>query len=239
MTQIAQYLGTGKRKTSVARVILRPGDGQTWINGRTLEEYFPRADAPDDRDGAAPGRRRRGHLRPARPRARRRHRRPGRRVRHGIARALVEADPELRVRSSARASSRATPASSSARRPDCARRASARSSQALAASTARRHDERAARPAEQPRVVDGPVAQARGRDGHGLPSARSTRSNPGPISVRVTVSRPARGAVVPVPKAFRRGRRLASCREGVEARMRAVLVLALEATSRPCAQTPA
>ena len=39
----AQYQGTGKRKTSVARVILRPGDGATWINGRTIEEYFPRA----------------------------------------------------------------------------------------------------------------------------------------------------------------------------------------------------
>ena len=43
MSEIAQYLGTGKRKTSVARVILRPGDGKTWINGRTLDEYFPRA----------------------------------------------------------------------------------------------------------------------------------------------------------------------------------------------------
>jgi len=42
VSQIAQYLGTGKRKTSVARVILRPGDGSTWINGRTIEEYFPR-----------------------------------------------------------------------------------------------------------------------------------------------------------------------------------------------------
>ena len=42
MATPAQYLGTGKRKTSVARVILRPGDGKTWINGRTLEEYFPR-----------------------------------------------------------------------------------------------------------------------------------------------------------------------------------------------------
>jgi small subunit ribosomal protein S9 len=41
-TAPAQYLGTGKRKTSVARVILRPGDGKTWINGKTLEEYFPR-----------------------------------------------------------------------------------------------------------------------------------------------------------------------------------------------------
>ena len=43
MSQIAQYRGTGKRKTSVARVILRPGDGVTWVNGRTLDEYFPRS----------------------------------------------------------------------------------------------------------------------------------------------------------------------------------------------------
>src|SRR5918911_1708898 len=33
---------TGNRKTSVARVILRPGDGAWWINGRSLDEYFPR-----------------------------------------------------------------------------------------------------------------------------------------------------------------------------------------------------
>ena len=43
MSELATYRGTGKRKTSVARVILRPGDGTTWINGRTLEDYFPRA----------------------------------------------------------------------------------------------------------------------------------------------------------------------------------------------------
>ena len=43
MSEVAQYQGTGKRKTSVARVILRPGDGTTWLNGRTIEEYFPRA----------------------------------------------------------------------------------------------------------------------------------------------------------------------------------------------------
>jgi len=43
VSELAQYRGTGKRKTSVARVILRPGDGKTWINGRTLEDYFPRA----------------------------------------------------------------------------------------------------------------------------------------------------------------------------------------------------
>ncbi len=97
MTEKAQYAGTGKRKTSVARVILRPGDGKTWFNGRTLEEYFPRVihrtqvlaplkvaglegtfdirvrvhgGGPSGQAGA---------------------------VRHGIARALVEADPELRT----------------------------------------------------------------------------------------------------------------------------------------------
>jgi small subunit ribosomal protein S9 len=33
---------TGRRKTSVARVTLVPGTGQFRINGRTLEDYFPR-----------------------------------------------------------------------------------------------------------------------------------------------------------------------------------------------------
>ena len=36
MTELASYSGTGKRKTSVARVVLRPGDGTTWFNGRTI-----------------------------------------------------------------------------------------------------------------------------------------------------------------------------------------------------------
>jgi small subunit ribosomal protein S9 len=34
------YLGTGRRKTSVARVRVRPGAGNVTINGRALEEYF-------------------------------------------------------------------------------------------------------------------------------------------------------------------------------------------------------
>ena len=37
-----QYLGTGRRKTSVARVFLRPGTGKIEINGRPLDDYFPR-----------------------------------------------------------------------------------------------------------------------------------------------------------------------------------------------------
>ena len=36
-----QHLGTGRRKTSVARVFLRPGKGEIQINGRTFENYFP------------------------------------------------------------------------------------------------------------------------------------------------------------------------------------------------------
>lgn len=35
-----QYLGTGRRKTSVARVYLRPGRGKMTINGKTSEQYF-------------------------------------------------------------------------------------------------------------------------------------------------------------------------------------------------------
>ncbi len=37
----ADTLGTGRRKTSVARVRLRAGKGQITINGRELEHYFP------------------------------------------------------------------------------------------------------------------------------------------------------------------------------------------------------
>ena len=38
----ARYAATGKRKTAVARVILKPGTGAYEINGRTLDVYFPR-----------------------------------------------------------------------------------------------------------------------------------------------------------------------------------------------------
>ena len=97
MNQIAQYRGTGKRKTSVARVILRPGSGSTWFNGRTIEEYFPRvahrtlALAPlkvADAEGRYDIRVR---LQGGGPTGQ------AGAVRHGIARALVEADPSLRA----------------------------------------------------------------------------------------------------------------------------------------------
>jgi len=38
----ARYRATGKRKTAIARVTLRPGSGTYTINGRSLEAYFPR-----------------------------------------------------------------------------------------------------------------------------------------------------------------------------------------------------
>jgi small subunit ribosomal protein S9 len=93
----ARYGATGKRKSAVARVILRPGSGAYTVNGRQLDEFFPR------------------------PRLQKIARQPletagyGSRMdvvakihgggvssqagalRHGIARALVEADPTLRI----------------------------------------------------------------------------------------------------------------------------------------------
>lgn len=90
------FYGTGRRKTSVARVRLVPGNGNITINGKDVAEYFQRpvlemmVRAPlreaqvegrfdviaDVRGGGISGQ--------------------AGAVRHGIARALVEADPEIR-----------------------------------------------------------------------------------------------------------------------------------------------
>ena len=92
----ARYHATGKRKSAVARVILKPGEGTYRVNGRHLDEYFPRvllqrmAQQPLEAAGY--------HTRmdvvarihgggiSAQATA----------LRHGVARALVEADPALR-----------------------------------------------------------------------------------------------------------------------------------------------
>jgi small subunit ribosomal protein S9 len=37
-----QFYGTGRRKTSTARVFLRPGNGHIFVNGKPLEQYLPR-----------------------------------------------------------------------------------------------------------------------------------------------------------------------------------------------------
>jgi small subunit ribosomal protein S9 len=93
----ARYTATGKRKTAIARVILKPGSGEYTVNGKPLDEHFPRQTA------------------------RRNIRQPLETVgyesrmdvvaslhgggisaqagalRHGISRALIEADPNLRI----------------------------------------------------------------------------------------------------------------------------------------------
>jgi small subunit ribosomal protein S9 len=92
----ARYQATGKRKTSVARVILKPGTGAYVVNGRTLEDFFPRATLQkavrqpletagyeERMDVVA---RIHGGGVSAQAGA----------LRHGVARALVEADPNLR-----------------------------------------------------------------------------------------------------------------------------------------------
>ena len=40
MAELVQYYGTGRRKTSVARVYLRPGNGDYQVNGRPFNQYF-------------------------------------------------------------------------------------------------------------------------------------------------------------------------------------------------------
>ena len=97
MSTPAQYLGTGKRMTSVARVILRPGDGATWINGKSIQEYFPRqvhqmlATAPLKTAGLEGQYDLRVRLHGGGPSGQ------AGAMRHGIARALVEVNPELRA----------------------------------------------------------------------------------------------------------------------------------------------
>jgi small subunit ribosomal protein S9 len=92
----ARYKATGKRKSAIARVILKPGDGTYTINGKALDDYFPREtlrrtirqpletvgyqdrmDVVARMDGSGVSSQA-GALR------------------HGISRALLEADPNLR-----------------------------------------------------------------------------------------------------------------------------------------------
>ena len=92
----ARYRATGKRKTAIARVTLRPGSGTYLINGRTLEEHFPRSTLQrnirqpletvgyqERMDVVA---RLHGGGISAQAGA----------LRHGVSRALLEADPNLR-----------------------------------------------------------------------------------------------------------------------------------------------
>ena len=92
----ARYIATGKRKTAVARVILKPGTGAYTINGRELDTFFPRLGLQ---------RTARGPLETAGYESRmdvvaKIHgggvSAQAGALRHGVARALVDADPNLR-----------------------------------------------------------------------------------------------------------------------------------------------
>jgi small subunit ribosomal protein S9 len=40
MAELVEYYGTGRRKSSIARVFLRPGSGEFKVNGKPFERYF-------------------------------------------------------------------------------------------------------------------------------------------------------------------------------------------------------
>lgn len=42
MVEVVKYGGTGRRKSSIARVVLTPGTGKITINSREFMDYFPR-----------------------------------------------------------------------------------------------------------------------------------------------------------------------------------------------------
>src|SRR4051812_43349539 len=92
----ARYRATGKRKTAVARVTLLPGTGAYIINGKTLDEFFPRATLQrtirqpletvgyEDRMDVVASMHGGGVSAQAGA------------LRHGVSKALLEADPNLR-----------------------------------------------------------------------------------------------------------------------------------------------
>ena len=92
----ARYRATGKRKTAIARVTLRPGSGTYLVNGRALEEHFPRTtlqrnirqplEAVGFHERMDVVARLHGGGISAQAGA----------LRHGVSRALLEADPNLR-----------------------------------------------------------------------------------------------------------------------------------------------
>ena len=93
----ARYTATGKRKTAVARVTLKPGTGAYIINGKTLNEFFPRATLQrtirqpletvgyEDRMDVVASMHGGGVSAQAGA------------LRHGVSKALLEADPNLRT----------------------------------------------------------------------------------------------------------------------------------------------
>jgi len=92
----ARYQATGKRKRAVARVILKPGNGTYTVNGRELDQFFPRSTLQRTARGPLEtvGQQERMDV-VAKIHGGGVSSQAGA-LRHGIARALVEADPNLR-----------------------------------------------------------------------------------------------------------------------------------------------
>jgi small subunit ribosomal protein S9 len=96
MAQTQEFLGTGRRKTSIARVRLASGSGKITVNGRALENYFPvetqreTAISPLHRTDSASKFDARINVTGGGPSGQ------AGAVRHGIARALLQADANLR-----------------------------------------------------------------------------------------------------------------------------------------------
>ncbi len=95
-TQTQEFLGTGRRKTAVARVRLAPGTGKITVNGRAFEIYFPTdtlrgvVSSPLSRTDTASKYDVNINVKGGGP-----HGQAGA-VRHGIARALLEVDANHR-----------------------------------------------------------------------------------------------------------------------------------------------
>jgi len=80
-TKIPEYLGTGRRKTAIARVRLASGTGKITVNGRQFEKLFPAGNAALNRGATTDRYRFDGEIQCAHQRHRRRANGPGRRVR--------------------------------------------------------------------------------------------------------------------------------------------------------------
>jgi small subunit ribosomal protein S9 len=96
MSEVTEFLGTGRRKTAVARVRMAPGSGKILVNGRAFEVHFPmeslrtHASQPLAVTDTAAKFDLRVNVRGGGPMGQ------AGAVRHGIARALLKADPAYR-----------------------------------------------------------------------------------------------------------------------------------------------
>ena len=96
MAEIVEHPATGKRKTAIARIRMKPGSGKIEVNGRELEDYFPRPTARMIIDQPFQVTDRAGRFDVIVKVAGGGISAQASAIRHGISRALVNAEPELR-----------------------------------------------------------------------------------------------------------------------------------------------